>query len=490
MQLRWKKHDVLLDCGMCCNCVRHCPTGALKAPYTLDAGRCISYHTVENKTLYGDVSASGSVDITGPFDDILLNIDGTTTGNGNLHIPLSNSSSDRKDNLLTFVQADDDDYDEADSDDYDSMEDLDDGSSKAKKSRSKLTVKLRARATQDVTAWIDIGENTLSGVGSGIIDIESRDADNYFGINGDYTLNSGNFHFSAMNLVSRDFDLEDGSTIRFNGDIMDSDLDINGLYTTKTSLSNLLADSTGTRRTVNCGIHITDKLRNPKIDLSIDVPDLDPTSQAMVQAALNTDDKMQKQFLYLLIAGTFLPSEESGITTGGSSMLYSNVTSIMAGQLNNIFQKLDIPLDLGLNYENNERGTDLFDVALSTQLFNNRVIVNGTIGSRRETGGTTTDNGDVTGDLDVEIKVNKDGSLRAKLFSHSADAYTNYLDNSQRNGAGITYQREFRTFGEFFRDLFSSKEKRRERRMLEATDTSSVSVYIDSTGKAVATKPE
>ena len=52
MDLRWKKHDVLLDCGCCGNCVKHCPTGALKAPYTLDAGRCISYHTVENKTLY------------------------------------------------------------------------------------------------------------------------------------------------------------------------------------------------------------------------------------------------------------------------------------------------------------------------------------------------------------------------------------------------------------------------------------------------------
>ena len=52
MELRWKKHDVMLDCGMCGNCVRHCPTGALKAPYTLDAERCISYHTVESKTLY------------------------------------------------------------------------------------------------------------------------------------------------------------------------------------------------------------------------------------------------------------------------------------------------------------------------------------------------------------------------------------------------------------------------------------------------------
>jgi len=449
----------------------------------LNAIKALAIKPGQNKSFYGDLSASGRVDVTGPFDNILLDIDGTTVGEGNLHIPLSNSSSDSAGNLLTFKTSDEEEG--ADNDEMDSFEDSD--TEKAAKGRSTLTVQLRAKATPDVTAWIDIGENTLNGVGSGIFDIVSRDSDGLFTINGDYTLSSGNFHFSAMNLVSRDFALENGSNIRFNGDIMDSDLDINGLYVTKTSLSNLLADSTSTRRTVNCGIHITDKLRNPKIALSIDVPDLDPTTKAMVESALNTEDKVQKQFLYLLIAGTFLPAEESGITTGGSSMLFSNVTSIMSSQLNNIFQKLDIPLDLGLNYQPNERGNDLLDVALSTQLFNNRVIVNGNIGSRRGTGTTTY--GDVTGDLDVEIKINKDGSLRGKLFSHSADAYSNYLDNSQRNGAGITYQREFRSFAQFLRDLFSSRKQRRERQAEEAADTASVSIRIDTSGKATPILP-
>ena len=450
----------------------------------LNSMKALAIKPGQNKSFYGDLSASGKVDVTGPFNDILLEIDGTTVGAGNLHIPLSNSSSDSAGNLLTFKTAEEEEG--GDNDEMDSFEDSD--GEKAAKGRSTLTVQLRAKATPDVTAWIDIGENTLSGVGNGIFDIVSRDSDGLFTINGDYTLNSGNFHFSAMNLVSRDFALENGSSIRFNGDIMDSDLDINGLYVTKTSLSNLLADSTSTRRTVNCGIHITDKLRNPKIDLSIDVPDLDPTTKAMVESALNTEDKVQKQFLYLLIAGTFLPSEESGITTGGSSMLFSNVTSIMSGQLNNIFQKLDIPLDLGLNYQPNERGNDLLDVALSTQLFNNRVIVNGNIGSRRGTGTTTY--GDVTGDIDVEIKINKDGSLRGKLFSHSADAYSNYLDNSQRNGAGVTYQREFRSFGQFLRDLFSTRSQRRERQAEEAADTASVSIRIDTSGRAVPIIPD
>lgn len=138
-------------------------------------------------------------------------------------------------------------------------------------------------------------------------------------------------------------------------------------------------------------------------------------------------------------------------------MLYSNVTEMLANQLSNIFQKLNIPLDLGLNYQPNEKGNDIFDVAVSTQLFNNRVVVNGSVGNKQyNTSGTQ----DVVGDLDIEIKLDRSGSFRLNVFSHSADSYTNFLDNSQRNGVGLTYQTEFNSFGQFVKNIFSNKEKR------------------------------
>ena len=68
---------------------------------------------------------------------------------------------------------------------------------------------------------------------------------------------------------------------------------------------------------------------------------------------------------------------------------------------------------------------------------------------------------DVVGDVDLEIKINNPGTLRINLFSHSADAYSNYLDNTQRNGVGFTIQTEFNSLKKAIKDLFSKREKRK-----------------------------
>ena len=201
----------------------------------------------------------------------------------------------------------------------------------------------------------------------------------------------------------------------------------------------------------------------------------------MVESALNTEDKVQKQFIYLLLTGSFMPNDLSGIVNNSSNMLYSNVTNIMTNQLNNIFAQLDIPLDLGLNYKSTESGNDIFDVAVSTELFNNRVIVNGTIGNREY---STTGKTSVVGNVDIEIKLDRQGNIRLNLFSHAADDYSNFLDTSQRNGGGIAYQREFNTFRQFFRTLFMSRKKRQEEYIRESRKSKTVTVEIDENGKA------
>ncbi len=413
----------------------------------------------DNSSFYGNVFASGNVDITGPFNSILLDINATTEKNGRFHIPMGNSGAGVQSNLLTFKQP----YDNIRIDPYEEMMER---LNSTEKTGSDLAVKLNINVHQGLEGIVEIDRETgniLTGRGTGLIQLDVRPSSDIFNLGGSYNISSGNYHFEQLGIVKKDFSIQDGSSIHFNGDIMESNLDINALYKLKTSVGTLIADTTSTsRRNVDCGIAISGKLRDPRISFSIDIPDLDPITQARVENALSTEDQVQKQFLSLLVSGGFLPDERSGVTNN-TSMLNSTVSEIMANQLSNILQKLNIPLDLGLDYQTSSRGTNIFDVAVSTELFDNRVIINGTIGNRQY--GQTSAN-EVVGDLDIEVKLDKPGALRLNLFSHSADQYTNYLDNSQRNGIGLTYQREFSSFREFIRNLFSSKQKRQEREAL------------------------
>ena len=422
---------------------------------------CVDLTEKQADVFYGNLFATGNLGITGPLNSLMMNIDAVTSKPGQLHIPLSSALSTGKgSNLLKFKELEKEIY----VDPYETM------ISKLQKKDQKggeLGVNMRVTASPEVEAFVELDKtsgNVLSGRGNGTIDLKI-DSET-FDINGDYTLTGGNFKFVVLGLASRDFTIQDGSSIRFGGDIMESTLDIDAIYKTKASLSTLIADTTSVanKRLVECGISITDKLSNPRLGFSIEIPDLDPMVKSRVESALSTEDKVQKQFLSLIVSNNFLPDEQSGIVNN-SSMLYSNVSEILATQLNNILQKLDIPIDLGLNYQPNERGNDIFDVAVSTQLFNNRVVVNGSVGNRQYSSGGSQN--DVVGDIDIEIKLDRSGALRLNLFSHSADQYTNYLDNSQRNGVGLTYQTEFNTFRQFFRNMFMSRKNRQEAKLKE-----------------------
>lgn len=408
---------------------------------------------------YGNLFGTGRVSITGPVNLIDIDVDQNTlgTGKGDLHIPLANSGEDKVSNLLVFKQKEIETI-------RDRYEDLLKAyrEKKQKKSSSNVNVHVRANATPDVTAHLELNKDTgngLTGRGSGLVEIDVVPSRSYINYKGDYTLQSGEYRFAIPNIVTKEFSIKNGSSIIFGGDLAESTLSIDAAYKTKASIATLISDTTSvnTRRAIECGINISDKLSNPQIRFSIDIPDLDPTVKSKVENALSTEDKVQRQFLALLITNNFLPDDASGITTNTAGILYSNVSEIMSRQINNIFEKLDIPLDLGLKYQSNTRGNDIFDVALSTQLFNNRVIVGGNLGNRQY---TSSNGSDIAGDLDIEVKIDRPGALRLNVFSHHSDQYTNYLDNLQRNGLGITYQKEFNNFGYLMKYMFSSREKK------------------------------
>lgn len=403
--------------------------------------------------IYGDLAITGNGSISGPFNDLGVNALVVTSGPGSVNVPISSSLAASGSDLLIFTEPESDDDSAAGA-----------GQRAVRRSPAgRFTVHARAGIRPEVTANIEIDKDsghvlTAGGTGNVVFDFNSA-AQNKVQIKGDYNIDKGKYLLNIPGIVSKEFDIKQGSSLKFNGDPLESTLDIQAEHNVKTSLSAIVVDSTAvsTRRTVVCGLNIGGKVRSPDVSFNIDVPDLEPSTKMQVDAALSTTDKVQKQFVALLLFGTFIPEENAGVVNG-SNMLYSNVGEIVAGQLNNILQKLDIPVDFGFGYQQDNVGTDIFDVAVSTQLFNNRLVVGGSVGNRKYST-SKSQGGDIVGDLDIELKLDRSGELRFKLFSHSADEYTSSLDYSQRNGFGFSYQKEYNRTADFLKQLFTPRKK-------------------------------
>ncbi|MDR0725158.1 MAG: translocation/assembly module TamB [Prevotellaceae bacterium] len=402
----------------------------------------LSTKSNDNPLFYGTAYTSGVVNLTGNPDLINLAITAETTSNTLFYIPLSSTSQVKESDFLTFVNS------KTVSTEVHQTETAVDNDNK--ESNMKLSFDLAVTPKSEIQILIDpkVGD-ILRARGNGNLKIYVDPALELFTITGDYSIEEGDYNFTLPNfsIVSRKFMINKGSRIRFNGDVTNAELNVTASYKERVSLATLFPDDSLRNHPVECQIVITGRMTNPLLKFNIDIHDVDPEKKAQFANLVNTDEKMTRQFLSLLVLRAFLPEQNFATQDLGSTTLMYNASELLSGQIGNLISmfNLPIPLDVNVDYTSNAHNTvgAGFEIDVSTQLFD-RVLLNGSASN------TTTSNRSFVGDIEMEVLLGKNQNTRFKVFSKSRDYFSDDME-SNRNGIGLSYRSQFDKFIDIFR---------------------------------------
>ncbi len=386
---------------------------------------------------YGRAKATGTMTLKGPVNNLVLKANVTSDRGTSVFIPISFSRSISQNSFIRYRENEDTE-------------------------KAKITVTpdvpsvLSLQLGLDVTRYADIGiilpyqMGTIDVRGSGMINM-GIDTRGEYSMFGQYKMDNGNFMFNFENILKKDFAIEKGGFITFNGSPYDSDINLQAIYRVKTSLVglNVQPEYKGTRVNVNCIINLSNNLYNPDIRFSIALPDASEDMKRQVFSLIDTSNalEMNQQMISLLVLNTF--SSSSGISSSGASLGLSSY-EILSAQLSSLLSKISKDFDIGVNYRPGDQLTPQeLELALSTQLFDNRVTIDGAVGNSYN---SSNQSNQFIGDVLIEVKITEDGRFRVKGFNRtnsSLELTNGYSPYTQ--GVGILFRKEFNKFDDLFK---------------------------------------
>lgn len=425
----------------------------------------------ENNSFYGTAYASGNIKISGIPDDLTIDISNAQTEkNTFFYIPLNRKGDVAENNYITFVNK---------------------NAPKAKiaeepvnKHITGLTLSMDLDITPEAEIQLIFDEKAgdiMRGKGAGSLKIDLSKT-GIFTMRGEYTIESGDYLFTLQNVINKKFIVDKGGTIAWNGPPTDAIIDIKAVYKTKAALYNLLTEVNVATETneeykkripVECQLFMTGKLLKPDIRYDISLPSITEETRNKVRNAINNEEELSKQFLALLVISNFYPDPNIQQSTTTGSYLSSNAVKttsyeLLSNQFSNWLSQLSNDFDIGFSYRPGDANItkDEVEVALSTQLLNDRLSINGNfdvLGNQNNNNVNNKNNtNSIVGDVNVEYKLNESGKLKLKAFNRVNEQLL--VDQAPyTQGVGIFYREEFSTFSElrkkYYKKLFQKKKE-------------------------------
>lgn len=402
----------------------------------------------QNSVFYGKARATGTAFISGPTDDIRITVRASNGGKTHVVIPIDLTRSVGQADYITFVAP--------------VSDTLAAGSQQVSASPSGLSLDLGLRVNQDAEVEVflpdQLGNLKASGAGNLLMSMTPATP---FSLSGTYTLSKGSFLFQFKSLLRLPMSILEGSTITWTGDAADANIAISAVYKTKAPLKGITVnpDQEGIRIPVECVIRLGGKLMNPSMSFSILLPNVEESIKNAVYGAIDTSNvtEVTEQAIYLMVMNQFKPvvaSSSSGVDVGATSL------SLVTNTINSMLSQITTNVNVNMNYKPaTSTTTQEFDVGISTQLLDDRLLIDGTFGMNSYSNTSLEQTSTFVGDINVEYILTKNRRWRARAFNR-----TNTLSILNNNapytqGVGIKFQRDFATFGELFHFLAPSQGK-------------------------------
>ncbi len=445
------------------------------------------YDVKENHTedpWYGKIFGNGSATVTGVPGKVDIDVDMTTAQNSRFTFVLSDSEQAVDYNFITLR-----DRDKAKKDSIaaldptpivirqlkERMKHEEEGSP----SLYNMTFKVGITPDAAINLIMDpVGGDKITAYGSGNLRM-TYSSDGDMRMYGEYTINRGKYNFTLQDIIIKDFDIREGSKITFLGDPYAAQLDITASYAVNANLSDLdesfLEDRELNRTNVRVDalMFVRGDIRQPDISFDLEFPSLSQDIYRKVRSIVSTEDMMNRQIIYLLALNKFYTPDYMAVNHGNNefaAVATSTLSSTLSSRLGSMLGQLSDNWSIApaIRSDRGDFSDVEVDVALSSHLLNNRLLLNGNLGYRDK----SLNNNSFIGDFDIRYLLNRSGTIQLKAYNRYNDQNYYLKSALTTQGVGIVFKREFDNIFSFLRRRKDEKKDEKEKK--ESNDDEAV----------------
>ena len=301
-------------------------------------------------------------------------------------------------------------------------------------SANSILVNINVEKGAKINAYLsEDGQNRATVDGNGrlqySLDFAGRDK-----LNGSYIIESGNLRYTPPLISQKNFDIFNGSSISWTGDMLNPQLNLKGTERIKTSVSN---DDNGARPVeFIIDANVGGTLNN--IDLDFDLRcETDMTVQNELQSM--SENQRSQAAINLLLYNTYSGTNSAGNINNltASSALFSFLQSQLNAWAAQTLPGIDLSFGINQYQGQQNGGTETsYSYRLAKSLFNDRFKI--VVGGEYSTDASAEEDiaSSLFNDISLEYYLNDAGNRYLRLFRHAS--YENVVEG-QVTETGVAY---------------------------------------------------